>query len=128
VASSEARLWKGIVELAGSRRVIVTGFSQGGVLSFTIAARHPDVVTRAFPVAGACPRPLVPTNRARAAPLLAFHGTIDPVLDVARGREAVQAFKEQGNEAELREYQGIDHQLGPFRKELWDVLGETIAP
>src|SRR5690606_14903097 len=47
VAQAEARLWKGIAKLANGRRIIVTGFSQGGILSFAIASRHPEAVIRA---------------------------------------------------------------------------------
>src|SRR5262249_13856634 len=127
VGDSEARLWKGIAKLAGQRKVFVTGFSQGGILSFAIAARHPDAVVRAFPVAGSCPGPLLPQNKARAAPISAFHGTNDRLLEIKWGREAVNAFKEQGNEAELKEYEGVDHRMTPeIKKDLWDAIGRAL--
>ena len=129
VGAAEARLWKGIAKLAGKRRVIVTGFSQGGILSFAIAARHPNEVTRAFPVAGSCPGPILPQNKARTAPLLAFHGTADRVLDVKWGREAVAAFKDQGNEADMREYEGVGHTIsGQIHADLWDAIKKTLPP
>ncbi|MDF2694485.1 MAG: Serine esterase, partial [Labilithrix sp.] len=129
VSTSEARLWKGIAKLAGKRRLIVTGFSQGGILSFAIASRHPNEVVRAFPVAGSCPGPLLPQNKARAAPLLAFHGTVDRVLDVKWGREAVNAFKEQGNEAELREYEGVGHSMTrQIHEDLWSAIVKALPP
>lgn len=129
VGSAEERLWRGIAKLAGKRRVIVTGFSQGGILSFAIAARHPAEVVHAFPVAGSCPGPVLPKDKARAAPLLAFHGTADRVLDVKWGREAVNAFKEQGNVAELREYEGIGHTIAPrMHDDLWDAIKKTLPP
>ncbi len=127
VGASEARLWKGVAKLAGKRRVIVTGFSQGGILSFAMAARHPNEVIRAFPVAGSCPGPILPQNKARAAPVLAFHGTADAVLDVKWGRETVNAFKEQGNEAELREYEGVGHTITrQIHADLWDAIVEAL--
>ncbi len=129
VGTSEARLWRGIAKLAGKRRVIVTGFSQGGILSFAIAARHPDIVSRAFPVAGSCPGPLLPQNKARAAPISAFHGTNDQVLAITWGREAVNAFREQGNEAEMKEYEGIGHAMTPqIHKDLWTAIGKALPP
>ncbi len=128
VGAAEARLWKGIARLAGKRRVIVTGFSQGGILSFAVAARHPDAVVRAFPVAGSCPGPLLPQNKAKAAPISAFHGTSDALLDIKWGREAVHAFQEQGNEATLAEYEGVGHTITPeIRKDLWDAILKTLA-
>ncbi|MBX3211572.1 MAG: dienelactone hydrolase family protein [Labilithrix sp.] len=129
VGSAEERLWRGIAKLAGKRRVIVTGFSQGGILSFAIAARHPAEVVHAFPVAGSCPGPVLPKDKARAAPLLAFHGTADRVLDVKWGREAVNAFKEQGNVAEIREYEGIGHTIAPrMHDDLWDAIKKALPP
>lgn len=127
VGAAEARLWRAIAKLAGRRRAIVTGFSQGGILSFAMAARHPGEVVRAFPVAGSCPGPLLPHDRSRAAPLLAFHGTADRVLDVKWGREAVRAFKEQGNEADLREYDGVGHAMTErMRADLWAAIAQAL--
>jgi phospholipase/carboxylesterase len=129
VGAAEARLWKGIAKLAEGRKILVTGFSQGGILSFAIASRHPDVVLRAFPVSGSCPGPLLPQNKARAAPIVAFQGTADDVLDVKWGREAVHAFAEQGNQAELREYEGVGHTLTPqMRADLWAEIQKSLPP
>jgi phospholipase/carboxylesterase len=129
VGAAEARLWKGIATLAGKRRVIVTGFSQGGILSFAIASRHPDVVTAAFPVSGSCPGPLLPKNKGRAAPIVAFHGTMDRVLEIRWGREAVNAFKEQGNHAEIHEYEGVGHAItAQMHADLWDAIKKTLPP
>ncbi len=127
VAIAEEKLWKGIAKLAGARKVIVTGFSQGGILSFAMAARHADKIAYAFPVSGSCPGPLLPKNKARAAPLVALHGTADPVLAFAGGRGAVDAFKEQGNSATLREYPGVGHQLTPeMRADLWAEIQKAL--
>src|SRR6185295_16566116 len=127
--AAEARLWKGVAHLAGARRPIVTGFSQGGILSFAIAARHPDAVAHAFPVAGACPGPLLPKDRARAAPILAFHGTDDHVLDLQWGREAVHAFQEQGNVAAIKEYAGVGHTMTrEIHDDLWKAIVSALPP
>ncbi len=127
VAAAEERLWRGLAKLAAGRKMIVTGFSQGGILSFAIAARHPDAVIRAFPVAGSCPGPLLPRDKARAAPILAFHGTSDKVLDVKWGREAVSAFRAQGNEAEIKEYEGVGHTITrEMREDLWRAIVAAV--
>jgi phospholipase/carboxylesterase len=128
VGAAEARLWRGIAHLAKNRRVIVTGFSQGGILSFAMAARHANEIVHAFPVAGACPGPILPKSGTRAAPVLAFHGTEDQVLQIKWSRETVHAFTESGNTAELREYPGVGHQLPPaIRKDLWDAIQMALA-
>jgi len=109
VAAAEERLWKGIAALAASRRVVVAGFTQGAILSFVMASRHPDAIVHAFPVVGACPEALLPKNKARAAPLTAYHGTADDILAIQVTRDAVNAFKREGNQAQLREYAGVRH-------------------
>jgi len=109
VGEAEEKLWKGILKIAGARKVIVTGFSQGGMLSFVMAARHADRVASAFPISGSCPGPLLPKDKARAAPLVALHGTADNVLAYKWGKGAVDAFKEQGNDATLKTYDGVGH-------------------
>jgi phospholipase/carboxylesterase len=127
VGGAEEKLWKAIAKLAGPRRLIVTGFSQGGILSFAMAARHPDKIAYAFPVSGSCPGPLLPKDKARAAPLVAFHGTSDNVLAFKWGQGAVNAFKEQGNEASLKAYPGVGHTISPeMRADLWAELQKAL--
>ncbi len=127
VGEAEDKLWKGIAKLAGDHKVIVTGFSQGGILSFAMAARHPGKVAYAFPVSGSCPGPLLPKNKARSAPLIAFHGTADPVLAFKWGEGAVNAFKEQGNDATLKSYPGIGHSLSAeMRADLWAEIQKAL--
>lgn len=129
VGAAEARLWKGIAKVAGTRRLIVTGFSQGGILSFAIASRHPNEVIHAFPVSGSCPGPLLPHDGAHSAPLDAFHGTTDQVLDIKWAREAVAAFKASGNEAALHEYEGVGHSISAkMHSDLWLVIRRVMPP
>lgn len=127
VSASEAKLWKGVASLAGARRILVTGFSQGGILSFAMASRHADRVAKAFPVSGSCPGPILPKNNARTAPLVAFHGTHDQVLAFKWGKAAVDAFRQQGNDAVLREYPGVGHTItSEMRADLWAELARAI--
>jgi phospholipase/carboxylesterase len=122
VGAAEERLWKAIAKIAAGKKVIVTGFSQGGILSFAMASRHPDAIIKSFPVGGSCPGPLLPKNKSRAAPIVSFHGTTDPVLDIKWDREAVKAFAAEGNKAELREYEGVGHTITQQIRE--DVYAE----
>ena len=125
VGDAEAALWKAIERCAARRKLIVTGFSQGGILSFVMAARHPAEIVRAFPVAGACPGPLLP--KGKSAPVTAFHGTADPVLPFKMGKGAVDAFKAQGNDATLRDYPGVGHTIATQeRADLWAELAKSL--
>ncbi len=127
VGAAEARLWAGIAKLAGARRLIVTGFSQGAFLSFAFASRHPDKVAYAFPVSGSCPGPLLPAAGVRAAPVIAFHGTTDGTVAFKWGRAAVDGFKERGSEASLREYPGVGHTItAPMKADLWAEIEKAL--
>ena len=130
VGDAEAKLWRGISHLmrdAKKKKLIVTGFSQGGILSFAMAARHPVEVAHAIPVAGSLAGPLLPKNKALAAPLFAMHGTEDKVIRIEYGRGAVNAFKEQGNDATLKEYPGVGHQVTMEMRNDWrSALLETL--
>ena len=128
VDAAEARLWKGIAELAAGRKLIVAGYSQGAVLTFVMASRHPDAVVHAFPVCGACPEALRPKNKSRAAPLVAYQGTADEVLAIQVGRDSVEAWKREGNEAQLREYAGVGHTAtDEMHHDLWIDMQKALT-
>jgi phospholipase/carboxylesterase len=109
--AAEKQLWQAIMELSRGRRVIVTGFSQGGILSYVLAARHPREIAYAFPIGGAAPPGFLPHDRQPTAPVYALHGAIDQVIDVGAARSTIAAFKEQGAKAELHEFPGVDHDM-----------------
>ena len=127
VGESEAKLWAGLLEIAGSRKLIVTGFSQGGMLSYTMATRHADRISHAFPISGFCPPTLVPRNQAPTVPVLALHGTADKVLPIQLDRDTVAAFKANGSKIDLREYEGIGHTITPeMRRDWWAALSDAV--
>ncbi|MEM9192571.1 MAG: alpha/beta fold hydrolase [Myxococcota bacterium] len=91
---------------------IVLGFSQGGMLSFTLALNHPEVVGRAFPLAGYIPPSRLPAryDRSEAYPkITAMHGMADPILRVHRTRAGVSHLSNLGYDVELFEYPGVEH-------------------
>jgi phospholipase/carboxylesterase len=91
-------------------RPIVVGFSQGGVVSYALAARSPAVVAAAFPVSGYLPRPLVPTTKpANAARIEAFHGDADEIIPVDLDRDASAALTQVGFQSSLKVYPGVGH-------------------
>jgi phospholipase/carboxylesterase len=127
VGEAEARLWKAVSQLTGAKRILVTGFSQGGILSYAFAARHAKEVIHAFPVAGALPKPLLPSNGAHAAPITAFHGTADKMIPFAWGRESIDALVAGGSAAELREYPGVPHAItAQERSDLWAAIQKAL--
>lgn len=92
---------------------IVTGFSQGGMLTFTLATHHPEVLGAAFPVAGWLPPTLLPdTPTSGRQPLLrAMHGKDDPVLLERRTRRTVKQLRERGFSIMYREFPGVGHEM-----------------
>jgi phospholipase/carboxylesterase len=109
------RLAAGIAELAHARptagKPVLLGFSQGGILAFTLAVGHPEVVSEAFPVAGWLPPPFwpKPVQPTQIAPIVALHGTADGTVPIGPTRQSVAYLKEHGARVELRAYEGVGH-------------------
>jgi phospholipase/carboxylesterase len=121
----EKKLWQAITELARGRRVIVTGFSQGGMLSYVLAARHPREIAYAFPMAGGAPPGLLPRDRAPSAPVYGLHGTSDEVVDISNARSTIAAFRARGATAELHEFAGVGHDMPAAMRD--DLLAHIRA-
>jgi phospholipase/carboxylesterase len=113
-------------------KAIVTGFSQGGMLSFTLAVRHPELVAAAFPVGGLLAPALVPASWPMgkvAPPLLAFHGEADERVPIARARASVEALRALGLDARLSSYPGVGHAIPPaLRADLLRAIAAAAAP
>ena len=95
---------------------IVTGFSQGAMLSYAVVARPDGGVFAALPLGGLLPRELWPEARDIGGLLpavYALHGTADDRVPFASDREANEAFRAVGYPAELRAYAGIGHNIPP---------------
>ncbi len=133
VASAAERVAAGIHALEQSRptvgKPIVTGFSQGGMLTFVLAVQHPDVVGYAIAVGGWLPPPLVPTpaKGTKYPPLLALHGTADAAVPFLPTQQSVKTLVERGLEAELIEYDGVGHMIPELmRRDLYDRLTDAV--
>lgn len=113
-----ARVARAIGELAALRptrgKPLVTGFSQGGMLSFTIAARHPEVIGMAIPVGGLLPPPLFPQTEVADAPRVqALHGAKDSLVPEADGYRGVGALAQKGYDARFDSFGDVGHQIPP---------------
>lgn len=109
---------------------IVTGFSQGGMLTFTLAVHHPARVGYAIPIGGWLPPPLWP--EAGPGPehpsVVALHGTADNAVRYEPTKEAVDALVAKGYTVELRSYEGVRHAIPPQeRTDLFDLLDDALA-
>jgi phospholipase/carboxylesterase len=94
---------------------IVLGFSQGAMVAYALAVRHPDLVRGVIPISGMLAPTLIPDTGSagqRRPPVLAFHGSQDPVFPVQRVRDALARLRQLGFEATLHEYP-VAHETSP---------------
>jgi phospholipase/carboxylesterase len=91
---------------------IVTGFSQGGMLSFALALRHPERLQLALPISGLLPEPLWPTGPApRVPPIVALHGSADDLVPIAPTERLVAALEKHGYDVTLHRHAGVGHSI-----------------
>lgn len=93
---------------------VVTGFSQGAMVSFGLAAEGASVVRGAVPVAGRLPSgvALLP-GRGAGVTVVALHGTADPRIAYTDGAAAVARLLGAGYRASLVSFEGVGHSLPP---------------
>jgi phospholipase/carboxylesterase len=112
---------------------LVTGFSQGGIMTFALAVTHPEALAAAFPISGLLPPSLYPSaalsSRPRPAtlPLVsAFHGALDLAVPTRAARASIAELRAAGYEAELREYAGVEHDVPEDEvSEILDRIGRA---
>ncbi len=128
IRAADAALWAAIDKRAKGRPVIVTGFSQGGVMSYAAAAWHPAQVRHAFPVAGRLPANLWPTaGGTPPAPTDALHGSDDTMIPMADGQATIKAFKAAGSKAAIHMYGGVEHDVMAMRDDLFAGITAVLA-
>ncbi len=103
-----------LIGLFQSRRamtgpLIVTGFSQGGVLSFALAVRNGHPISASIPIAGALPI-RTPVNR-KTVPVVAIHGDQDRIVPIMSGAKAVRRIQEAGGQATLITIPNVGHRI-----------------
>ncbi len=101
---------------------VVTGFSQGGILSWAIPILSPDAIAGSAPVAGFIPPELVPssaTTSQTATPIHAFHGTADDVLPLSRATATLDGLTTAGFDVQLSTYEGVTHRISGQERADW---------
>jgi phospholipase/carboxylesterase len=133
IDAANDRLAAMIAELLKSRPTrglaVVTGFSQGGMLSFSLATDHPELIAAAVPVGGWLPPPLWPKTlpEGHVPKIVALHGEDDQVVRHAPTRDAVDALKKQGWPVTLQSFPDVAHALPvPVRRALLDELRRAL--
>ena len=128
--AASIRAWRAQYPTRGTP--VLTGFSQGAMLAFAVALRHPDVIAASFPVSGRVPADLIPSQPrgGRMPRIRAMHGTEDDLLPIAPMRAAVEQIRARGFVCDpLIEVQGVGHTITPFmQQDLHRWIAEAIAP
>jgi predicted peptidase len=94
--------------IADSRRIYVGGLSMGGMGTFEILWRRPDLFAAAFPICGGGAQSQAAVY-GKKFPVWVFHGTDDAVVDVNESRRMVAALKAAGGKVRYSEYPGVNH-------------------
>jgi len=112
-------------------RAIVTGFSQGGLLTLTLAVHHDDVVGHAIPLAAWLPPPLEPSYRRRDrryAEIRSMHGTVDPIVPIDPTTALFGRLSELGFAVELVQVPGVEHTMNADMNRLFhEWLEEAVC-
>lgn len=110
-------------------RPLVTGFSQGGILSFAVAAAHPDAWQAALPIAGGLPSSMPAFRRApKGFRVRAFHGREDVRVPYALAERTTERLRKAGTNATLIGFPGVGHAVPPALHERFTAaLREELA-
>lgn len=108
-----------------SQKVLVTGYSLGGIGTWHFAWKYPELFTAAIPLAGV---PCPPGDW--QTPICAIHSLQDEVIPIESTRKRIEQLKSQGVNARIIIVKGISHyatfefqeplkQTIPWLKEVW---------
>lgn len=98
------------------KRLALLGFSQGGVMAYSLALANPRRFVALAALSTWLPRELVPrlgvSDVVRDLPVFVQHGTNDPTIEVARARESVERLRDLKVQLTYREYD-MGHEITP---------------
>ncbi len=106
------QLQKLLLELKNSykvdeKRIYVGGLSMGGMGTFEIVRRNPDMFAAAFAICGGAH----PSTAAsiKDIPWWVFHGDSDMIVDYEHSKTMVEALKKHGAKVRFTTYEGVNH-------------------
>ena len=110
-------------------KLVVLGFSQGGVMAYSLALAEPERFAAMVCLSTWLPPNL--TDRLAAAdrsrlPTLVHHGVADPMIPVDRGRESVETLRRLGVPVTYREFDMAHEINGPSLTDLSRWLREKV--
>ncbi len=90
-----------------SSRLYLTGLSQGGHGTWTIAAMHPDLFAAIAPVCGWADEDVA--RKVAKLPIRIFHGDQDQAVNVDESRKMEKWITDAGGTCKLTIYPGVGH-------------------
>ncbi len=112
-------------------RVVIGGFSQGGMMALRHGLRHPDRFPGIVALSSRLPpqdRPSGSGDTTRSQRVFIAHGTFDDVIHVQEGRSAHDLLSRSGYPSEYHEYE-MAHQIIPeVIADLSAWLADTLQP
>lgn len=96
---------KGIVD---TKRMYVSGLSMGGMGTFDIVLRYPNLFAAAVPICGGVNMARLAEYKGKTA-FSIYHGAVDAVVDVQFSRDAYETLKKIGANVRYKEYPGVNH-------------------
>lgn len=112
-------------------RPMIVGFSQGGLLTLTLALHHSDVVQAAFPLAAWLPPALVPPySRADIVHprVRGLHGADDRIIAVGPTAELFGRLRARGFDADLETFEDAGHEMtDAMNRRLHELLREEMG-
>ena len=113
-----------------AKKLVVLGFSQGGVMAYSLALPNPERFSALAVLSSWLPPELVSllnvSEKVEALPTLVHHGTQDPTIEIGRARSSVERLRNLKVPLTFQEYE-MGHEIRP--KSLSDLsawLNETL--
>jgi phospholipase/carboxylesterase len=98
------------------RKLVLLGFSQGGVMAYDLALRDParfaGLAALSSWLPDALARAIPPLPEHKGLPVFVSHGTEDPMIGIERGRESREGLLRLGVSLAYREY-AMGHEIRP---------------
>jgi phospholipase/carboxylesterase len=112
------------------KKLVILGFSQGGVMAYSLALANPERFAALVVLSSWFPRELAAqlsiNETVQSLPTLVQHGTQDHMIEIARARDSVERLRELRLPLTYREYE-MGHEIRP--RSLVDLstwLEETV--
>lgn len=113
------------------KKLALLGFSQGGVMSYSLALTHPERFAALAVLSSWLPKELEArlnvSDAVQALPTLIQHGTQDPMIEFDRARDSVERLRQLKLPLTFREYD-MGHEITPGSlRDLSGWLANTLV-